>query len=109
MRCVACGKLFTRTNNEIRCHACQIAHNKAVRLAAAKAVQAKRRDHPLAPPMPKGYVDLKAWCAKCNRSVARAQTIMSRSPELIPAAIKVRNPRGGVDIWAVPEDTIWPY
>lgn len=60
-------------------------------------------------PMPEGYITLREWSIKCGKSPKRGQKIMMEQPGIIPAARKVRNPRGGVPVWAVPEDTEWPY
>jgi len=60
-------------------------------------------------PMPEGYITAREWAEKNGKSVKRGQKILTDWPTLIPAAKKVRNPHGGVDIWAVPKDTIWPF
>jgi len=59
--------------------------------------------------LPEGYITAREWAIKNGKSPRRGQKILTETPEFIPAAIKVRNPRGGVDIWAVPKDTVWPF
>jgi hypothetical protein len=60
------------------------------------------------PLMPEGYITLREWSIKNGKSPRRGQRILVEQPNVVPA-IKVRNPRGGVDIWAVPENTPWPF
>jgi hypothetical protein len=59
--------------------------------------------------MPEGYISAREWAKRNGREPRRGQKILTDWPSIVPAAKKVRNPRGGVDIWAVPEDTPWPY
>jgi len=106
--CIDCGVSFNaKTSRQKRCPECQVEHNKALRLAAAKATQDVKRDRPLLDIM-EGYITVKEWASKHGKSPSSAQNILSNSPTLVPAARKVRNPRGGVDIWVVPKETIWP-
>jgi len=60
------------------------------------------------PPMPEGYITLREWSIKNGKSPRRGQRVLVEWPNAVPA-IKVRNPRGGVDVWAVPENTPWPF
>lgn len=59
--------------------------------------------------MPEGYITAREWAVRNGKSSRRGQKILTETPEFVPAAIKVRNPHGGVDIWAVPKDTVWPF
>lgn len=106
--CKDCGISFAaKTDRQKRCPECQTKHIKALRLAAAKAAQDVKRDRPLLD-IPEGYITAKEWAHKHGRSQSRAQDILANFPTFVPAAKKVRNPHGGVDIWVVPEETIWP-
>lgn len=80
---------------------------RAWQRAAMRRLNDRRRDREILD-MPEGYITLKEWAHKNGRTLSAAQKIMWRAPGTVPAAKKVRNPNGGVDIWAVPTDTPWP-
>lgn len=109
MQCIKCGTDFVQYNKrQVRCVACQKEYNAEHRRQLMKDLNDSKRDRSILE-MPDGYITLKDWSLKNGKSPNRGQKLLADQPSLIPAARKVRNPRGGVDIWVVPKDTIWPY
>jgi hypothetical protein len=104
-KCIMCEAHFdAKTDRSIRCPRCQAIYNKNRRNELTKA---KYQGELMAPPLPEGYVYLTDWAASHGHTKSGAQKLMA-TPHTF-GAIKVRNPKGGQDVWAVPKDTEWPY
>jgi|LSQX01.3.fsa_nt_gb DNA-directed RNA polymerase subunit RPC12/RpoP len=104
-KCITCTAYFeAKTDRSVRCPRCQRIYNKNRRNELTKA----KYQHKLtAPPLPDGYIYLGEWAESHGHTRSGAQNLMNRPHEF--GAIKVRNPKGGVDVWAVPKNTAWPY
>lgn len=107
--CIDCNCEFNaKRSTQKRCKECQNSHNKALRLKSAKQVQNDKRERTIVD-MPAGYITAREWAVQNGRSARRGLLIIINSPGFVPGAKKVRNPHGGVDVWAVPANTPWPY
>jgi len=102
--CILCGTHFeAKTLKSVRCPQCQAAYNKTRRNELTKA---KYQGNLSAPVLPEGYMYLVDWAKSKGHTKSGALKLMTM-PHLF-GAIKVRNPKGGQNVWAVPKGTEWP-
>lgn len=107
-RCTDCSSIFNAySSRQKRCRSCQDKHNKAARLKAAKEYQDQKRDRTLID-VPEGYITIKEWALINGEKPNVGKRILKANPSSVPGALKARNQKGGVDIWVVPLDSIWP-
>lgn len=105
-KCVTCTAYFTaKRKDSIRCSRCQEIYNRNRRNELTKA---KYQGHLSAPPIPDGHIYLGEWAASKGHTLKGAQKLVAKTPHVF-GAIKVRNPSGGVNVWAVPKNTAWPH
>ena len=104
-KCSMCGSYFdAQRSDSVRCPRCQAIYNKNRRNELTKA---KYQNNLSVPSLPVGYVYLNEWAEVHRQTRKKAVKLVSLMPHIY-GAIKVRNPHGGVNVWAVPKDTAWP-
>ena len=106
------AELFDKLEKTVKKQDCMLANDilanlRPMVLSTTKGRKPKKSGP--AEPMPAGYITAREWAVRNGLNPQRGSKLLTKNNKAVPGAMKVRNPHGGVDVWAVPEGTEWPY